>query len=421
MSAVRPWIASGVVDPASFFAASRLLIVAGKGGVGKTVVSATLARAAARAGLSTLVIEVEGKSGLATHVRPGRPRLRRGRAGRRRRAGGRGRGAGPHPHPRRGAARVPRRPRAVADLQAPGVLRRPRRGGHRRPGHQGHPGPRQGEAARAERRAPTSSCSTPPPPGTPSPSCSRPGACSTPCGSGPINAQARDVLEMLTDHDRCQVVLVTLPEETPVNELVETAFSLEDQVGVGLGPVVVNGLYDDRARARPTPPAQAAEAAGATLRPGEAEALAAAASFRADRTALQAEQVGRLADAAAAPPDPPALPVHRRARPGRARPAGRPPAGRDRRPPGGGVMPSHASLALELVAERADPRLLRVGRRGQDHHRRRAGPGGGPGRAVGPSSSPSTRPSGWPTPSASRASPASPAGSRATGPASCGR
>ena len=40
--------------------------MAGKGGVGKTVVTATLARAAARIGLSTLVIEVEGKSGLAS-------------------------------------------------------------------------------------------------------------------------------------------------------------------------------------------------------------------------------------------------------------------------------------------------------------------------------------------------------------------
>ena len=52
------------MDPARFFAASRLVIVAGKGGVGKTVVSAALARAASRAGLSSLVIEVEGKSGL---------------------------------------------------------------------------------------------------------------------------------------------------------------------------------------------------------------------------------------------------------------------------------------------------------------------------------------------------------------------
>ena len=40
---------------------------------------------------------------------------------------------------------------------------------------------------------------------------------------GPVRAQAEDVLELLTDRRRCQVVLVTLPEETPVNELVETA------------------------------------------------------------------------------------------------------------------------------------------------------------------------------------------------------
>src|SRR6478752_3550514 len=54
------------VDPARFFTASRLLIVAGKGGVGKTTVSATLALAAARSGLSSLMVEVEGKSGLSS-------------------------------------------------------------------------------------------------------------------------------------------------------------------------------------------------------------------------------------------------------------------------------------------------------------------------------------------------------------------
>jgi len=110
---------------------------------------------------------------------------------------------------------------------------------------------------------------------------------------GPINTQARDVLEMLTDPARCQVVLVTLPEETPVNELVETAFKLEDRVGVSLGPVVVNGLYPERPGIDVDPSA-AAEEAGVTLRPGEADELAAAARFRMERMALQAEQVGRL-------------------------------------------------------------------------------------------------------------------------------
>ncbi len=48
------------MEPVRFFTASRVLIVAGKGGVGKTTVSATLARAAARLGLRTLLVEVEG-------------------------------------------------------------------------------------------------------------------------------------------------------------------------------------------------------------------------------------------------------------------------------------------------------------------------------------------------------------------------
>jgi anion-transporting ArsA/GET3 family ATPase len=112
---------------------------------------------------------------------------------------------------------------------------------------------------------------------------------------GPINAQARDVLSMLTDHDRCRVMLVTLPEETPVNELVDTAFSLEDRVGVGLGPVVVNGHYDELP-GLDRDPEDVAEEAGATLRSGEAEALSAAAAFRRDRMALQQEQTERLAD-----------------------------------------------------------------------------------------------------------------------------
>ncbi len=68
---------------------------------------------------------------------------------------------------------------------------------------------------------------------------------------GPINTQAQDVLDMLTDPARCQVILVSLPEETPVNEVVETAYSLEDEVGIMLGPVVMNGLYRDTRRLGP--------------------------------------------------------------------------------------------------------------------------------------------------------------------------
>ena len=113
---------------------------------------------------------------------------------------------------------------------------------------------------------------------------------------GPIRAQAQEVLDLLVDPARCQVVLVTLPEETPVNEVVETAYALEDRVGTNLGPVVVNGLYPVL-EGLDADPAAAAAALDIGLRPGEATALREAAAFRSKRQALQAEQVARMADA----------------------------------------------------------------------------------------------------------------------------
>src|SRR3954447_13923932 len=54
------------MEVAEFCSTSRVVIVAGKGGVGKTTVTSALAITAARAGLSVLIVEVEGKSGLAS-------------------------------------------------------------------------------------------------------------------------------------------------------------------------------------------------------------------------------------------------------------------------------------------------------------------------------------------------------------------
>ena len=52
------------MDVGTFCAQSRVLIVAGKGGVGKTTMTASLARMASRAGRSVLIVELEGKSGI---------------------------------------------------------------------------------------------------------------------------------------------------------------------------------------------------------------------------------------------------------------------------------------------------------------------------------------------------------------------
>lgn len=110
---------------------------------------------------------------------------------------------------------------------------------------------------------------------------------------GPIRAQAEDVVALLTEPGRCQVLLVTLPEETPVNEVVETADRLEDRVGVKLAPVVVNGLYP-RLAGLDADPAELAREAGVDLAPEQCQALQEAARFRARRQDLQAEQVARL-------------------------------------------------------------------------------------------------------------------------------
>jgi anion-transporting ArsA/GET3 family ATPase len=109
--------------------------------------------------------------------------------------------------------------------------------------------------------------------------------------SGPVRAQADDVLELLHDAERCQVVLVTLPETTPVNEVVETAYALEDDVGVQLGPVVVNGVD----LGDPLPDDAAARSAVADLDPATAEALLDAAAFRRARRVMEAGEIARLA------------------------------------------------------------------------------------------------------------------------------
>ena len=283
------------VDPEQFFAASRLVIVAGKGGVGKTTVSATLARAAALAGLSTLIVEVEGKSGLPGMFGQGElgydevvlsP------------------GGGPD-----GAADVRART-LTADaalleyLRDHGLSRISKRlvsSGALDVVATAAPGIKDilllGKVKQLEREGVADLIVLDAPAaGHAITFLQSARSLIDTVSVGPINAQARDVLELLEDHERCQVVLVTIPEETPVNEAVETAFSLEDRVGIGLGPIVVNGVYPalDGLTAVPAEVEAAAAAADVSLRDGEAEALASAAAFRLDRSALQAEQVGRL-------------------------------------------------------------------------------------------------------------------------------
>ena len=121
------------------------------------------------------------------------------------------------------------------------------------------------------------------------------------------------MIGLLGDPGRCQVMLVTLPEETPVNEAAETAFHLEDRAGVQLAPIVVNGLWPHLDL-----PMDTARAIGATglaspprpTSPAWTEPPHSAGSAR----HLQEAQVSRLADAAAVAAAAPAVPLHHRAR-----------------------------------------------------------------------------------------------------------
>lgn len=275
------------MDPAPFFTASRLLIVAGKGGVGKTTVSATVALAAARSGLSSLIIEVEGKSGLASMF--GVPAFSYDEVDLI--DGVRARTLTPD------EALV----EYLQDSDMGRISKRLMSSGALDMVSTAIPGIRDilvlGKIKQMERaKLADLLILDAPAAGHAISFLQSASGLADAVPIGPINNQAKDVLALLGDPERCQVMLVTLPEETPVNELVETAFQLEDRVGVSLGPVVVNGMYPALAGLDADPSA-AAEAQGASLRAGEAASLAAAATFRRERMALQAEQVGRLGDA----------------------------------------------------------------------------------------------------------------------------
>jgi hypothetical protein len=280
------------MDPAQFFAASRVLIVAGKGGVGKSTVSAALARSAARAGLSTLIVEIEGKSGIGSLF--GRPPFGYDEVVLHP-------GGGPE-----GAADVRARQLTPDDalveyLEDHGLHRVTRRllsGGPLDVVSTAVPGIRDilvlGKVKQLERAGAADLIVLDAPAAGHAITFLRSAhGLLDVARAGPINTQAAEVVEMLTDASRCQVLLVTLPEETPVNELVDTAYSLEDEIGVSLGPVVVNGAF---------PPCPGLDADPATLTAGTDHALpeahlsafSAAATYRRHRSQLQSEQIERL-------------------------------------------------------------------------------------------------------------------------------
>lgn len=122
---------------------------------------------------------------------------------------------------------------------------------------------------------------------------------------GVLRRDAERAWELFHDPARAGVVLVSLPEDMPTSESIELASALRTELGLPLERVVVNGvlpaLFGPEERSALTSNAELFEHArsGQALPPGEA-ALAAAVR-RACREQIQARNVERLRDTIGAP------------------------------------------------------------------------------------------------------------------------
>ncbi|HMK63194.1 MAG TPA: ArsA-related P-loop ATPase [Acidimicrobiales bacterium] len=278
------------MDVVSFCRQSRVLVVAGKGGVGKTTMTAALAATACRAGLSVLVIDLEGRSGLpAAFGRSGsldyeETMLSQGTGSVR-------------------ARRITPDDALLEYLADHGMKRISKRlvsSGALDVVATAIPGLRDilvlGKVKSLEvGKAADWILVDAPATGHAMTFLSSARGLLDAARAGPVRTQAADVVEMLTDPARCQVALVTLPEEMPINEVIEAAYALEDRIGVALSSVVVNGCLPEQP-ALVRDPAEAAGEVGVELSPQLAAALSRAAEFECHRLALQREQLQRLAE-----------------------------------------------------------------------------------------------------------------------------
>jgi anion-transporting ArsA/GET3 family ATPase len=271
---------------------ARVTVVAGKGGVGKTTVTAALAHLAASSGLRVLVVEVDGKSGLAELFDHDGP-LSYAPAELLADVGGSGGSVAARtltPDDAlleyledRGMRRISKRLTSTGTLDVIATA---------------VPGIKDilvlGKVKQIEQQiaagiegAPDCIVVDAPAAGHAVSFLSSAYGLQEAASVGPIRTQAADVVSLLSDPDRCQVMLVTLPEETPVNEAVDTAFHLEDKAGVKLAPIVVNGLWPHLDLPTDLPELSLSEA--------DASAVERAVAFRRDRQSQQEEQVARLA------------------------------------------------------------------------------------------------------------------------------
>ncbi|MBK5228609.1 MAG: ArsA family ATPase [Actinobacteria bacterium] len=124
---------------------------------------------------------------------------------------------------------------------------------------------------------------------------------------GPIKRQSEWLVEMLQDPKRSRVHLVTLPEEMPVSETLETAAALDGKVGIATGSTFANAVYrpllDDEERSLFEEIAadgsidelcKAADRVGLSLDGRDLEALEGYAGFLQSRREIQEGHLARL-------------------------------------------------------------------------------------------------------------------------------
>jgi anion-transporting ArsA/GET3 family ATPase len=114
---------------------------------------------------------------------------------------------------------------------------------------------------------------------------------------GPIASQAETLDRFLTDHRRTGVAIVALPEEMPVNETATLERDLTEDVGVTVDRIFCNGLYPERFNEADE---RALEDAFDAAENGVRPALRAALSVR-RRAVAQREQLARLEELTEAP------------------------------------------------------------------------------------------------------------------------
>jgi anion-transporting ArsA/GET3 family ATPase len=114
---------------------------------------------------------------------------------------------------------------------------------------------------------------------------------------GPIKAQAEALETFIVNHRKTGVAIVALPEEMPVNETAALERTLVEDVGVSVDRVYMNGLYPERFSG---PELERIEAVSAQSNGGVRGACRAALS-ESRRATAQHEQLARLAELVQAP------------------------------------------------------------------------------------------------------------------------